>query len=122
VKMPSYSAPQREFRFVLDEVLRLETHATLPAYAELSPETIRTFLEGSAAICEGEALPLNQRGDIEGCKWKDGEVTTPNGFANAYREFARNGWIGLQFDTQYGGKGLPGILAECFYEMLCSAN
>ncbi len=80
------------------------------------------FLEGAARICEGVAQPLNQSGDLEGCRWDKGEVTTPKGFKEAYARFAQGGWIGLAFNPAYGGKGLPGVLAEIFAEMLAAAN
>lgn len=120
--MPGYSAPQQEFHFIIKRVLRIGDHAGFEPFSGLDDESIAAFLDGAAAICEGEALPLNQRGDIEGCTWRDGEVATPEGFADAYRHFAEGGWIGLPFDPAYGGKGLPSVLAESFYEILCSAN
>lgn len=120
--MPSYVAPVEEFRFVLEEVLRIARYTNLPRYGELTPEFLRDFLRGAAAICEGVALPLNQSGDAEGCRWENGQVFTPKGFKEAYRAFAEGGWIGLAGDPECGGKGLPGVLAESFYEMLSSAN
>ncbi|MCC7276492.1 MAG: acyl-CoA dehydrogenase, partial [Alphaproteobacteria bacterium] len=120
--MPTYVAPVDDLRYVLEDVLQVERHANLPGYAELSPGFILDFLRGAAAICEGVALPLNQSGDAEGCRWEAGTVATPRGFREAYRAFADGGWIGLAGDPAYGGKGLPGVLAESFYEMLAGAN
>ena len=120
--MPIYSAPQRDFRFVFQEFLDLgkQTGVVDPAFAEA--ETIDDFLAGAARICEEVAQPLNLSGDIEGCRWENGSVKTPKGFVEAYRRFAKDGWIGLPFDQAYNGKGLPGVLAETFYEMLSAAN
>jgi alkylation response protein AidB-like acyl-CoA dehydrogenase len=120
--LPIYKAPQRDFRFVLQEFLDLGKQAGVvdPAFAEA--ETIDDFLAGAARICEEVAQPLNLSGDIEGCRWENGSVKTPKGFIEAYRRFAEDGWIGLPFDPVYNGKGLPGVLAETFYEMLSAAN
>lgn len=120
--MPIYRAPIDEFRFVAERFLRLDRYAELPGYADLTTDFLQAFLDGAAKICETIAQPLNQRGDVEGCVWDAGCVRTPQGFREAYRAFAAGGWIGLPFDPAYGGKGLPGVLAEMFGEMLASAN
>lgn len=120
--MPLYRAPLKEYRFVVDEFLRLERFSEIPGYADAGGETLAVFLEGAARICEGVAQPLNQSGDLEGCRWEAGAVRTPKGFKEAYQRFADDGWIGLAFNPAYGGKGLPGVLAEIFAEMLAAAN
>jgi len=120
--VPVYRAPLKEYRFIIEEFLRLERFAEVPGYADAAGETLAVFLDSAARICEGVAQPLNQPGDLEGCRWEAGEVRTPKGFREAYRRFADDGWIGLALDTVYGGKGLPGVLAESFAEMLAAAN
>lgn len=120
--MPSYRAPLQEYRFVVGEFLRLERFAAISAYAEVDAATLDAFLEAAARICEDVAQPLNQPGDREGCRWDKGSVTTPAGFKEAYAQFAAGGWIGLAFDPAWGGKGLPGVLAEVFAEMLAASN
>jgi alkylation response protein AidB-like acyl-CoA dehydrogenase len=120
--LPIYQAPQRDFRFVLEEFLNLETQTGVidPAFA--SRDMVDDFLTGAARICEDIAQPLNLSGDIEGCRWENGVVRTPKGFVEAYRRFVDGGWVGLPFDPKYNGKGVPGVFAETFYEMLSSAN
>jgi acyl-CoA dehydrogenase len=120
--LPHYRAPLQEYRFIANEFLRLERHAAIPGFADATGEMLDVFLEGASRICERVAQPLNQPGDIEGCRWEAGEVRTPRGFREAYARFAEGGWIGLAFDPAWGGKGLPGVLAESFAEMLASAN
>ncbi len=61
-----------------------------------------------AATFAAEVLdPINRSGDINGCKWNDGVVTTAPGFKEAYAQFAKAGWIGLPFSAEHGGQGLP---------------
>lgn len=120
--MPIYRAPVEEFRFVAEAFLRLDRLQEVPGYAEVTPDFLQAFLDGAARICEGVAQPLNASGDAAGCRWDTGRVEAPAGFRAAYRAFAEGGWIGLPFDPVYGGKGLPGVLAEMFGEMLASAN
>ena len=62
-------------------------------------------------------------GDVEGCvRHDDGSVTTPAGFKEAYRGFSAGGWIGLAGDPEYGGQGLPYVLAAVINEFVTSAN
>jgi alkylation response protein AidB-like acyl-CoA dehydrogenase len=53
---------------------------------------------------------------------KDGAVTTPPGFKEAYEKFVEGGWQGLQFPTDAGGMGLPKALGCALMEMLQSSN
>ncbi|MGE0874525.1 MAG: acyl-CoA dehydrogenase [Burkholderiales bacterium] len=120
--MPTYRAPLREFRFVLQEFLRVDSHADVPGYADLQGGTLDALLEGAARIAEGVAQPLNRSGDAQGCRWHAGEVQTPAGFRDAYRQYAEGGWIGLALDPAFGGKGLPAVASEACYEILSAAN
>ena len=41
---------------------------------------------------------------------------TPKGFKAAFDAYAGGGWIGLPFDPEYGGQGLPYVLAAAVGE------
>ena len=120
--MPIYRTPLRDFRFVIEEFLKFDQHPDVIEVSTFSRDFVDDFLNGAARICEDVAQPLNLPGDVEGCRWEHGSVTTPKGFKEAYRRFVDGGWVGLPFDPHYNGKGLPGVLAEIFYEMLSSSN
>jgi len=121
--MPAYKAPLRDIRFVLYELLKADSLSnTVPAYAEATPDTIDAILEAAGTFCEEELLPINHSGDEEGCEFKDGVVTTPKGFKEAYAKFIEAGWTGLPCDPAYGGAGLPKLINFAVEEMICSAN
>lgn len=80
------------------------------------------ILEGFADLAENVIAPLYQSGDAEGCHFKDGEVTTPKGFKEAYEQFAQGGWQGIAYPEQYGGMALPMSLNLIKSEMLGTAN
>lgn len=121
--MPTYTAPLRDMRFVLFEVFDAESlWARLPATAEVNRELADAVLEESAKIAADLIAPLNSSGDEEGVKWKDGDVTTPAGFKEAFETYAEGGWIGLSGNPDYGGQGMPKLLSLMCEEMLSSAN
>jgi alkylation response protein AidB-like acyl-CoA dehydrogenase len=120
--MPVYKAPLDDIRFVLNDVLKVETLCTLPGYEDATPDLIDQILTEAAKFCENELLPLNQSGDAEGCVWDNGVVRTPNGFKRAYTLFCEAGWNGISMDPHYGGQGLPKYVNSVLEEMICATN
>lgn len=121
--MATYSAPIREINFVLNDVLDVGRLAKeIPAFADATPDVILGLAEEAAKLIEGQIAPLNHTGDQVGCKVKDGVVTVPPGFAEAYKLYSQAGWMSLCNTTQYDGQGLPYTLSKVVEEMLCSAN
>lgn len=120
--MPTYKAPLRDIRFVLNEVLDVQQLASLPGFEQATPDLVDPILDAAADLCENVLFPLNQSGDAEGCKWDNGTVTTPTGFKDAYKAFIEGGWTGLSCDPAYGGMGLPRVLNFVLDELVCGAN
>ncbi len=118
--MPSYKAPLKDMRFVLNQVLAEEDRA--PTDDELTPDLVDAILEEAAKLCEEVLLPLNRSGDEEGCHFENGVVRTPEGFKEAYRTFAEGGWTSLACDPEHGGQGLPETINLMVGEMICSSN
>ncbi len=123
--MPHYTPPLRDMQFVLHEVFNVvkELHA-IPRHAELDIDTINSVLEEGGKFAKEIIFPLNQSGDAEGCTYnpQDHSVSTPSGFAEAYRQFREAGWTGLACQPEFGGQGLPIVVNQALYEMLNSAN
>lgn len=118
-----YEPPLRDIRFVFDELLKLpERWASLPAFAELDADTAQQVVEQAGRFAAEVIAPLNTVGDLEGCTLKDGAVSTPRGFREAYRAFVEAGWPSLACVPEAGGQGLPQSLNAVLYEMLISAN
>lgn len=120
--MPIYNAPLDDIRFVLHELLNIEELSQLPGYEEATRDLIDPVIEEGAKICQDVLFPLNQSGDQEGCTFKDGEVTTPKGFQEAYQTFIEGGWSGLSADPEYGGMGLPVTMNTVMQDMICASN
>ena len=121
--MPIYDPPLAEMRFLLDHVLAFdEAMAALEGYEEVTADLAAAVLEEAGKLVAGVIAPINLPGDREGARLADGVVTTPEGYAEAYRAFAAGNWTGLSGDPAYGGQGLPRVLQIAVDEMLCSAS
>ena len=120
--MSQYTAPLRDMNFVLNEIAGLAQVAGLPGFEEAGPDTAEAILEEAAKFASQVLAPMNADGDTVGCKWHDGNVTTPPGCKEAYAQFVAGGWNGLTFPQEFGGQGLPKLLASPVHEMVMSAN
>ena len=120
--MTDYAAPVRDMSFVIEELIGLETINTLPGLDWVTGDLVRAVLT-EAGKFGGEVLaPLNRVGDMQGCALENGVVTTPDGFADAYRQFTAGGWNGLIATPEYGGQGMPWLVTTALGEIWESAN
>ena len=84
--MPDYRAPLREIDFLLGEVFDSGAHyASLSGCEELTPELLTDIVRGAAEFAEQVVAPLLRVGDEQGCQFENGEVRTPDGYAEAFR-------------------------------------
>jgi 3-(methylthio)propanoyl-CoA dehydrogenase len=120
-QMP-YVAPLKDMLFVMNELAGLSEVSQLPGCEDATPETVQAVLEENARFCSEVVAPLNVIGDREPSSWQDGRVTTTKGFKEAFKAFGAAGWQGVQHPVDFGGQGLPKLVATPCIEMLNSAN
>ncbi len=121
--MSNYTAPVEDMGFVLKEVIEIEKLCNETGLDSSTAEIIDTVLDAAGKLAKEEIEPINKSGDSEGLKIDDsGKVTTAAGFKEAYRHFVEGGWGSLQFSPDYGGQGVPFVVAASVQEMWHSAN
>ncbi len=121
--MNAYRAPLAEMRFVMTELAGLGDVARLPGFEDATPDTVAAVLDEAAKFAAEVLDPLNRVGDREGARMtSDGTVTTPSGFKDTYRRFCELGWNGLAKNPQFGGGGMPHLVAAAVDEIWNATN
>jgi acyl-CoA dehydrogenase len=118
-----YQAPLRDLRFVVEELTPSEAVASLPGFEEFSHDLSAAVLEEAGKFASGVLSPLNWPGDQHGAQRQpDASVKTAPGFDKAYAAFVEGGWNSLSCNPDFGGQGLPQLLATAVNEMWNASN
>lgn len=118
----SFIAPTEDQVLAIRVCAGIEELAAHERYGAATPDVVEAIVEGIGAFAAGEWAPLNRIGDTEGARWSDGVVSSPAGYAEAYKAFVEQGWGSIAGPAEYGGQGLPFTLATCALETLGAAN
>ncbi len=120
--MSTYAAPLKDMQFVIRELVGLDDITAMPDCAEVTVDVVDAVLEEASKFAAEVLDPLNRGGDQQGARLADGKVTSSRGFKEAYQQFVTGGWNGLSGRAEYGGQGLPHVVAMPVAEMWNSAN
>ena len=120
--MAEYVAPIKDMQFVLKKVVGLDQVNTLPGWEEMTEDVVDAILEEASKFANEVLSPLNVQGDRHGAKWKDGAVTTPPGFKEAYKQYSQAGWNNIASPAKFGGQELPHLISTPVEEMWGAAN
>jgi alkylation response protein AidB-like acyl-CoA dehydrogenase len=118
----TYTAPIADMRFAATRLAGFDEIARLPGGEELSDSLLAHILEEGGRFAAGVLAPLNRVGDRQGSRLENGVVRTPDGWTDAYRAFVAAGWNAVPFDHDYGGQGLPWLVAMALQELWHSAS
>ncbi len=120
--MLEYAAPLRDMQFVINELIGIARLSELRGGDEVSEDLSNAVLEEAAKLAADVLSPLNRIGDTEGCRLDGDVVHTPPGWREAYKTFCESGWSSLAMNPEYGGQGLPKVIATAVGEMWDAAN
>jgi acyl-CoA dehydrogenase len=118
----SYRAPVADIAFTLKHAAGFKTALAEGIYGDLDEETVDSVLAEAGRYASDVIAPLNRVGDKFGTPLKDGKVTTPPGWKDAYTDWAAAGWNGLAAPADWGGQDLPHAVNAACIEMWNSAS
>ena len=101
----TYTAPVVDILFTLNHVAGLEAARREGLYGDLGDDLVAAIAEEAGKFANEVIAPLNRVGDTHGTLFKDGAVTMPPGWKEAYRDWAAAGWNGLSAPVEWGGSG-----------------
>jgi alkylation response protein AidB-like acyl-CoA dehydrogenase len=116
----TYRAPVADIAFTLKHGAGLAR--TLAQGGELAAADVDAILEEAGKFATDVIGPLNSVGDKFGTPFKDGAVTTPPCWKEAYRGWSAAGWNAVSAGSQWGGQGLPHALNAACIEMWNGAS
>jgi acyl-CoA dehydrogenase len=120
--MTDYKAPVKDMLFTMKHLAGLDQVAALPGYEEASEDLVTAIVEEAARFTGQVLAPINAIGDQQGSNIEGDGVVTPPGFKDAYQQYVAGGWSSLAGDIEYGGQGLPELVAAPLGEMVAAAN
>lgn len=116
----TYRAPVADIAFSLKHGAGLGP--TLAQNGALTADDVEAVLQEAGKFATEVIGPLNTVGDKFGTPFKDGKVTMPPGWKEAYQSWAKAGWNAVSLPEQWSGQGLPHALNAACIEMWNSAS
>jgi acyl-CoA dehydrogenase len=117
-----YRAPLKDLQFVLHDLIGEADLLGCRDLGDYSADLADSVLAEAGRFAESVLDPLYRTGDREGAKWTPQGVVTPAGFKEAYAQFVEGGWPSLAHGVEFGGQGMPRVLAAAVEEIWTSAN
>jgi acyl-CoA dehydrogenase len=121
-KAMAYRAPVADIVFALKHAAGFAQARAEGLYDDVADDLLEAVLGAAGRFATEAVAPLNAIGDRFGTPFKDGLVTTPPGWKEAYRDWAAAGWNGLAAPAEWGGQGLPRAVNAACIEMWNSAS
>jgi len=120
--MSDYNFPYKDAAFILDELIDFDRLCEEGGLQEVNSELATAILEEANRLAVEVIAPLNAVGDREGATLDDSGVLQTKGFKEAYWQLVEGGWNGLGFPEQWGGQGMPKVVATAASEVWQSSN
>ena len=117
----AYRAPVEDIIFTLKHAAGFAAAQADGLYGDLTDDDVAAVLGEAGRFASEVLAPLNAAGDHHGTPFRDGVVTTPPGWKEAYRDWWAAGWNGVSGPPEWGGQGLPRAINAACNEMWHSA-
>src|SRR5450631_1350427 len=118
----TYRAPVADIAFALKHAAGLQAALAEGLYGDLDEAMVDQVLVEAGRFAGDVIAPLNRIGDKSGTPFKDGAVTTPPGWKQAYTAWAAAGWNSVAAPAEYGGQELPHAVNAACIEMWNSGS
>ncbi len=114
--MTNLLVDERDQKFVLHEMLRVEELTQTSLYGHLSRDVIDASLDSAVKLAVKESYPIMAEADREGCRLENGAVLAPKCFHRLKNYFDQGRWTSAHLSRENGGQGFPMALWPSLYE------
>lgn len=114
----------RDVKFVLFELLDVDSLSKYPVFSEFDHDTFEASIDLAEQIASEVIYPTADEGDKNGATWNPvtKEVNIPKCFHSALNNYYEAGFMGFSDFPDIGGMGMPVVIGQACNEYLCAAN
>ena len=120
--MSDYSYPYKDAEFILNEIIGFDQMCAAGGLHEVNSELVTAIFEEANRLAVEVIAPLNWVGNELGATVGENGCIETEGFKDAYWQMVEGGWCGLGFPEEFGGQGMPRVLATATDEVWQSSN
>jgi alkylation response protein AidB-like acyl-CoA dehydrogenase len=112
----------RDQHFLLFEQFGIEKLFETETFKDFSKDDVLMMMNEAEKMALNVILPTYEVGDKEGCTFKDGKVTVPKCYHDAFKKYCEAGWLAQIEPIDVGGQGVPVVMATANLEYCYAAN
>ena len=112
----------RDQHFLLFEQFGIEKLFETETFKDFSKDDVLMMMNEAEKMALNVILPTYEVGDKEGCTFKDGKVTVPKCYQDAFKKYCEAGWLAQTEPIDVGGQGIPVVMATANLEYCYAAN
>jgi hypothetical protein len=112
----------RDQYFLLFEQFGIEKLFETETFKDFSKDDVLMMMNEAEKMALNVILPTYEVGDKEGCTFKDGKVTVPKCYHDAFKKYCEAGWLAQTEPIDVGGQGIPVVMATANLEYCYAAN
>jgi alkylation response protein AidB-like acyl-CoA dehydrogenase len=113
---------RRDIKFALFDQFKVGKFAEYKAFSDYDEATFMEVLDSAFKFATEKLGPTNAEGDKVGVKIVDGQAILPQSFEKLYKEFCESGYLSVSRNTDFGGMGMPHLMAFGLTELFIAAN
>ncbi len=98
---------RRDQKFVLKEMLKVDSLFETSHFGHLTPQILDMSLEAAAELATKVSYPTIMEADSQGCRLENGSVLTPDCYRRLKDHFDQGNWNSLGNLLEHGGQQYP---------------
>ncbi len=117
-----FKADLRDIKFNVFEMLKAQELSQFSRYEEATEELLEMVIDEGYNFAREVIGPTFETGDRAGCSFEGGDVVMHDDIIKALKQWGSDGWGGVTETVDWGGQGLPLLMASVLNEFFTGAN